>query len=136
MKELMTRDVRSCLVRPHLVLCRRILRGRPLSVLLACRISPSSFSGERVFRITLVNNTEYLGVAPVDYCRRQDRSAIGSNEPAKGKRINGFVEGRVLENGGSEAKVALPDGEVITVPIDRISFVSESRETSYVPVGS
>ena len=110
--------------------------SRGQTVLLACRISPSSFSGERVFRITLANNAEYIGVAPVDYCRRQDQSAVGSNEPVKGKRINGFVEGRVLENGGSEPKVALPDGEVITVPIDRISFVSEPKETTYVPVGS
>ena len=110
--------------------------SRGQTVLLACRISPSSFSGERVFRITLANNAEYIGVAPVDYCRQKDQSAIGPNEPPKGKRIDGFVEGRVLENGTGEKKVALPDGEVITVPIDRISFVSEPKETTYVPVGS
>ncbi|MFI5386964.1 MAG: hypothetical protein ACHQ50_12690 [Fimbriimonadales bacterium] len=110
--------------------------NRGQTVLLACEISPSSFSGERVFRITLANNTEYVGVAPIDYCRRQDRATVGSNEPAKGTRISGFVEGRVLNNGGPEARVALPDGEVITVPFDRISFVSEPKETIYVPVGS
>ena len=110
--------------------------SRGQTVLLACRISPSSFSGERVFRITLANNAEYIGVAPVDYCRQKNQSAIGPNEPSKGNRIDGFVEGRVLENGGSETKVALPDGEVINVPLDRISFVSEPRETNYVPVGS
>ncbi len=109
--------------------------NRGQTVLLACQISPSGFSGERVFRIALGNSTEYAGVAPVDYCRRQDQSAVGSNEPAKGKRISGFVEGRVVEDGGRKAKVALPDGEVITVPLDRISFVSEPKETTYVPVG-
>jgi len=109
--------------------------NRGQTVLLACQISPSSFSGERVFRINLANNTEYVGVAPVDYCRRQDQSAIGSNQPPQGKRISGFVEGRVVENGGREARVALPDGEAITVPLDRISFVSEPKETTYVPVG-
>ncbi len=110
--------------------------NRDQTVIMSCWISPSSFSGERVFRIDLADNTEYIGVAPVDYCRRQDRSTVRSNEPAKGKRIKGFVEVRVLENGGHDAKVALPDGEVITVPIDRISFVIEPREPTYVPVGS
>ena len=110
--------------------------SRGQTVLLACRISPSGFSGERVFRITLAKNAEYIGIAPVDYCRRHDQSTVGSNEPAKGKRINGFVEGRVLEKSGDKAKVALPDGEVITVPFDRISFVGEPTETTYVPVGS
>ena len=110
--------------------------SRGQTVLLACRISPSSFSGERVFRIALAENAEYVGIAPVDYCRRHDQSTVGSNEPAKGKRINGFVEGRVLEKSGDKAKVALPDGEVITVPFDRISFVGEPTETTYVPVGS
>ena len=105
------------------------------TVLLACRISPSSFSGERVFHIALADNTEYAGVAPVDYCRWQDQSAIGANEPPKGKRISGFVEGRLIGSGGRKAKVALPDGEAITVPLDRISFVSEPKETTYVPVG-
>jgi len=109
--------------------------NRGQTVLLACQISPSSFSGERVFRITVANNAECVGVAPVDYCRRQDQSAIGSNEPSKGKRISGFVEGLVIEDGGREAKVALPDGKAITVPLDRISFVSEPEETTYVPVG-
>jgi hypothetical protein len=109
--------------------------NRGQTVLLACQISASSFSEERVFRITLANNTEYVGIAPVDYCRRQDQSAIGLNEPPKGKRISGFVEGRVIEDGRREAKVALPDGEAITVPLDRISFVSEPKETTYVPVG-
>jgi hypothetical protein len=103
-------------------------------VLLACQISPSSFSGERVFRIALAKNNEYVGVAPVDYCRRRDQSAIGSNEPSKGERISGYIEARVIENGGSEAKVALPDGEAIVVPVDRISFVSEPKEMIYVPV--
>jgi hypothetical protein len=110
--------------------------SRGQTVLIACRISPSSFSGERVFRITLTNNAEYIGISPVDYCRRHDQSTVGSNEPARGKRLDGFVEGHVLENGGSEAKVALPDGEVITIPFDRISFVGEPTETTYVPVGS
>jgi hypothetical protein len=104
-------------------------------VLLACEISPSGFSGERVFRIALAKNTEYVGVAPVDYCRRQDKAPVGSNEPSKGERIKGFVEGRVIENRGREAKVALPDGEAIIVPLDRISFVSsEPKEMTYVPV--
>jgi hypothetical protein len=109
--------------------------NRDQTVLLACQISPSSFSGERVFRITLADSTEYVGVAPVDYFRRQDQSAVGSNEPPKGKRFSGFVEGRLIENGSRQAKVALPDGEAITVPLDRISFVSEPKETTYVPVG-
>jgi hypothetical protein len=74
-------------------------------------------------------------VAPVDYCPRQDRSALGSNEPAKGKRTGGIVEERVLDTADGEANIALPDGEAIAVPLDRISFVSEPKETTYVPVG-
>jgi hypothetical protein len=106
------------------------------TVLLACQISPSGFSGERVFRIPLPNKTEYVGVAPVDYCRRDDQSPVGSNEPPKGQRISGFVEGRLIANDGREAKVALPDGEAITVPLERISYVSQPKEMAYVSVRS
>ena len=110
--------------------------NRDATVLIACQISPSSFSGERVFRITLSGKKDHVGIAPVGLCHHLDRARLESNEPPKGKRINALVEGRIVEKLGTEAKVALPDGEVITVPIDRISFVSESRETTYVPIGS
>ena len=110
--------------------------SRGKTVLLECEIARSGFSGERVFRIRLANQEEHIGITPVDYCRGSDMSMIGPNEPSKGKRIKAFVEGRVLENGGDEAKIALPDGEVIKAPRERIQYVSEPKETNYVPVGS
>jgi hypothetical protein len=103
------------------------------AVLLACEISRSGLSGERVFRAQLDDHTAHIGVAPVDYCRTPDRMPIGPNEPVEGTRINGFIEGYVVENSGNEAKVALPDGEFVLVPIERISFVSEPQESTDVP---
>jgi hypothetical protein len=105
------------------------------TVLLVCQISRSGFSGERVFRLTLADGTEYVGVAPVDYCYHPDKSPLGTDDPPQGQRIDGLVEGRVIENGGRVAKVAMPDGEVIEVSLDRIPF-GRSKQTDYVPLGS
>lgn len=103
------------------------------TVLLPCHLTRSGFSGERVFRLTLADQSEYVGVAPIDYCRHQDRSPLGPDDPAKGGSIEGFVEGQVLANGGQLAHVVVPDGEVIQVSIQQIRFI-KSKQTDYVPI--
>lgn len=106
------------------------------SVLLACRISRGGFSGERVFRLSLADGTEHVGVAPVGYFfHRGDRpKPIEPNEPPhKGQPIEGLIAGRIVVNGGDTALVAVPDGETIEVKLDRIAF---ERRAAYVPVGS
>jgi hypothetical protein len=104
-------------------------------VLLACQIARSGFSGERVFRLKLADGTEYVGVAPVDYCLRQDQTPVGPEEPAKGERIPGLIEGQVVANGGDLVLVAMPDGETIQVRPDQIAYVRK-KATEYVPLGS
>jgi hypothetical protein len=104
-------------------------------VLLPCKLARSGFSGERVFRLPLADKTEYVGVAAVDYCYRQDRTPIGPGDPPEGQRIDGFVEGRMVANGGDLAKVAMPDGETIQVLRTQISYV-RTKDTKYVPIGS
>jgi hypothetical protein len=105
------------------------------TVLLACRLSRSGFSGERVFRVTLAGGSgEHVGVAPVDYCKTPDGEPIGDDQPAQ-KNSEGLVEGLLIENGGDTAHIATPDGETITVDVGQIRFqVSEGAK--YVPIRS
>lgn len=105
-------------------------------VLLECELTPSGFSGERVIRLLQADGTEYVGIAPVDYClHREDQSPLAPDEPPAGKTMPGLVEGRVIENGGASAKVAMPDGEVIVVNFSQIPYLARtSQEQSYVPL--
>ena len=105
-------------------------------VLIECRISRSAFSGERVFRLVQeAGRGEHLGVAPVGYCRREDRSPLRPDEPAGDEEILGLVEARVVSNGGDVADVETPDGEVVRVRLAAIPY-TRRRETSYAPLGS
>ena len=102
-------------------------------VYVACRLSRSAFSGERVFRVTCSDGSEHVGVAPVHYCRTSDGNPIGPNAPAKGERIAGFVQGLSVENGGDEMAVALPDGNTVKVTLDQLR---SAEDVHHVPVGS
>jgi hypothetical protein len=105
------------------------------SVLVACRLSRSGFSGERVYRVTLADGkTEHVGVAPVHYCRTAKREPIGRDQPSSGNQIDGLIEGLLVENGGDEADVAMPDGETIRVNVDQIRF--RMGDPQYVPMQS
>ncbi len=107
--------------------------GNHREVYVACRLTRSAFSGERVFRVTLPDATEHVGVAPIDYCRTGNRDRVGPNVPAKGDRIEGYVLGMVVENGGGTVSVALPDGNTISVAADQVLPAGDVR---HVPVRS
>jgi hypothetical protein len=102
------------------------------TVYVACWLSRSAFSGERVFRATCSDGSEHVGVAPTHYCSTSDGHPVGADAPPKGKRIKGFVKGVSVENGGVEVAVALPDGNTIWVSRDQL----ESEGVRHVPVGS
>ncbi len=72
-----------------------------------CRLYPSAFSSEVVFKVKTTAGSEYAGLAPKHYANPRD----GLN--ASG--TNGQVEVKVLVNGGNDARVSTPSGEIITV---------------------
>jgi hypothetical protein len=102
------------------------------TVYVTCQLSRSAFSGERVFRITCSDGSEHVGVAPTHYCYTTDCTSVGPDTPPKGKRIEGFVKGVSVENGGDEMAVALPDGNTIRVNRDQL----KSEDVRHISVGS
>jgi hypothetical protein len=82
-------------------------------------------------------NGEYIGIAPVDHCFDENRNILGRAQPPTGDEIDGYLEAYVIANGGDDARIELPDGEAIYVPIEQVAFQRETdRGSKYVPVGS
>jgi hypothetical protein len=54
----------------------------------------------------------YEGVAPKHY--------VKTSSPPTKDGINGQVKVRVLRNGGNEARVSMPDGQILTVPANKV----------------
>jgi hypothetical protein len=106
------------------------------TVLVSCTIGSGAFSGERVFRLTMGGaGGEYSGVAPVRYCLNANQERLGKNEPTSGSEIGGFVEALLVANGGEEATVELPNGDVIPVSLRAVPFrQSATQDSKYVPV--
>ena len=77
-----------------------------------CKLYPSAFSGELVFQVDTTITEPYEGVAPKHYVET-------TTPPTKGG-VDGQVRVRVLRNGGDEARVSMPDGQVLTVPADKV----------------
>ncbi len=77
-----------------------------------CKLYPSAFSGEVVFQINTMNMQSYEGVAPKHY--------ITSTVKPTTAGVNGQIKVRVLRNGGSEARVSVPDGQILSVPADKV----------------
>jgi uncharacterized protein YqfA (UPF0365 family) len=77
-----------------------------------CKVYTSAFSGEVVFQVATIIGELYAGVAPKHYVE----PAI---QPTKAG-VDGRVKVRVLSNGGDEARVSVPDGEILTVPADKV----------------
>jgi len=76
---------------------------------------PSAFSGEVVFQVdTKIGQRyeRYEGVAPKHY--------VDPSTQLKKEGIDGKVQVRVLKNGGNEARVSLPDGQILTVSADKV----------------
>jgi hypothetical protein len=107
-------------------------------VLVNCKIRSGAFSGERVFQLRMAGGEgDYIGIAPVDHCLDAHRNPLGRDQPPAEVEIDGFVEAFLIANGGDEARIELPDGEVICVPAGQVPYQREpDRGSKYVPVGS
>ena len=77
-----------------------------------CKLYPSAFSGEVVFQVDTKIGDSYEGVAPKHY-------VASSTQPTKDGVI-GQVKVRVLKNGGNEARVSVPDGQILSVSADKV----------------
>jgi hypothetical protein len=103
------------------------------TVFLACRLSRSGFSGERVFRVTCPDGSEHVGVAPTHYCRTKSLKPLGPDVPTKGHPIEGLIEVILIDDDGEKVTVALPDGNTIKVNRDQ---VEEQVSVPHVSIGS
>ena len=77
-----------------------------------CKLYPSAFSGEIVFQVNTAHGDRYEGVAPKHYAGPRTRLTK--------KGISGHIKVRVLSNGGNEARVSVPDGQILTVSADEV----------------
>jgi hypothetical protein len=100
-----------------------------------CRLQRSTFEEERVFRFRRRDGAEYIGISPIRYCHHPDGGALKVGEPESGEQIDGLVDARLVQNGGTEVWVSLPTGETILVPADIIRYRKVSQESTYVLVG-
>ncbi len=80
---------------------------------MSCKLYPSAFSGEVVFQVdTKMIGKSYEGVAPKHY--------IETSTQLTKDGIDGQVKVRVLSNSGNEARVSVPDGQVLIVSADKV----------------
>ncbi len=86
------------------------------SVFVECTLARSAFSGERVFEISSSSHDQYIGVAPLTSCYDETKHQLSAAQPSESSTIGGFVSARMVRNGGGEAVVLVPDGEMIKVP--------------------
>jgi len=77
-----------------------------------CKLYPSAFSGEVVFQVDTTIGKSYEGVAPKHYVKPSTQLTKDG--------INGQVKVRVLGNGANEARVSVPDGQILTVSADKV----------------
>jgi len=107
-------------------------------VLVSCKLRRGAFSGERVFQLPMaVVRDDYIGIAPVAHCLDQHRLPLGRDQPPGEVEIDGFVEAFLIANGSAEARIELPDGEAISVPIVQVAYQREpDPRSNYVPVRS
>lgn len=68
-----------------------------------CTVYLSAFSGEKVIQID-----NYEGIAPNHY--------INTSDPPTKEGVSGQVKVNVISNDGENARVSVPDGQVLTVP--------------------
>jgi hypothetical protein len=90
-------------------------------VFLNCKISLGAFSGERVFEVQQVSGEMYIGLSPLHYCFHLDGNMLGHSEPAQGITMPGKLAARKISVETKAARVAIPDGRAISVPLNLIS---------------
>lgn len=89
------------------------MRERRL-VAIPCTLEPGMFSSERLFKVTMANDTTYQGIAPSHFCWNEKGVLISENGPAE--KESGLLAARIVEKlDGEQIAVELPDGEVIAV---------------------
>jgi hypothetical protein len=93
--------------------------GRMISV--ACQISRSAFSDERVFRLPLADGSEHVGAASLIYCYKSDGTPLGAAEPGPDRTIEGTVAARTISETPGRVVVSFPDGEVVEVRSKQVS---------------
>ena len=81
-----------------------------------CRLQKSTYDEERIFRIEVQEGSEYVGIAPTEYCHDAHGADLGADVPESGQIVEGMVDARLVRNGGHTAWVSLPSGETILVP--------------------
>jgi len=77
-----------------------------------CKLYLSAFSGEAVFQVDTNIGQSYEGVAPKHYVEPSTQLTKDG--------INGQVRVHVLNNSGNEARVSVPDGQILTVSADKV----------------
>jgi hypothetical protein len=103
---------------------------------LKCDISRGGFSDERVFRIS-IGDHEYTGVASRQYFWTEAGEDLQEGEPPAGQVIAGLIATKIIEvQDDNRVLVSVPDGEVITVPVDALRDRPSSKVGANVPVGS
>lgn len=94
-----------------------------------CKIYPSCFSGEVIFQVAVAVKQEgkiigkiiwvsYEGIAPKHYVVEP------SIQPTK-DGVDGQVKVHILSNDGKEARVRVPDGQVLPVSSDKVKIPLE-----------
>ena len=78
-----------------------------------CKLFRSAFSGEVVFQVRTSKGEVYEAVAPKHYAAPQCPSSASGE--------SGRLKVHVLANGGNEARISAPDGQVLTVPADQVN---------------
>jgi hypothetical protein len=77
-----------------------------------CKLYPSAFSGEVVFQVNTSSQGSYEGIAPIHY--------MSSKVTPTKDGVNGQIKVHVLKNGGNEARVSVPDGQILSVSADKV----------------
>lgn len=90
-------------------------------VFINCQISLGAFSGERVFQVTQLGGEPYIGLSPLRYCYHLGGEMFGPSEPERGATVDGKLAARRIAVQTDAARVAIPDGRAISVPLSVVS---------------
>ncbi len=107
---------------------------QPGKILVRCSIERGGFGNERTYKVKTAGGGVYTGIAPWFYCFTNTNEQVEykstfeqvAEEPALDQSISGYIVGRLIRNGGDDAKVAFPDGEVCLIKSEHISRLPES----------
>ena len=89
-------------------------------VFVNCEISAAAFSGERVFTVQQAEGGDYVGLSPLHYCFHENGNALAPSEPARDTPIQGRLAARKIGDVSLGARVTIPDGRAIIVPVNLI----------------